>query len=377
MRDNIFPTFLVRVSCMTYNHSAYIIEAMDGFCMQNTDFPYVCIIIDDASTDGEPEIIKKYIEKNFKLEDRTITCFEETDDYKLTFAHHKTNKNCYFAFFSLKYNHYSIKKSKSPYWQRWSDTKYIALCEGDDYWTDPLKLQKQVYFLEKHPDYTMVCNRTQLLSERQKTFIGENYCYIHDRKVKTKDIIYRSGLFISTCSIVFRKDIQENYPYYCIKCAVGDYPLQIMAAMRGNVYYFNDIMSVYRIQNSNSWMASQKWHSADEKNLRRIDSMINMFKGFSFDYPKYKKNFNNKIAQYLISQSPYRFTQSDKDLNLYLQYYKKEYKQFPLFWKFVNILRMNNIPILRGFYKTYTDPLFMRFKKKVYIYYKNTQQHRI
>ena len=105
--------------------------------------------------------------------------------------------------------------------------------------------------------------------------------------------------------------------------------------------------------------------------------MINMFKGFSFDYPKYKKNFNNKIAQYLISQSPYRFTQSDKDLNLYLQYYKKEYKQFPLFWKFVNILRMNNIPILRGFYKTYTDPLFMRFKKKVYIYYKNTQQHRI
>ena len=189
-RDNIFPTFIVRVSCMTYNHSAYIIEAMDGFCMQHTDFPYICIIIDDASTDGEPEVIIKYIEENFKLEDRTIACFEETDDYKLTFAQHKTNKKCYFAFFSLKYNHYSIKKRKSPYWQRWSDTKYIALCEGDDYWTDPSKLQMQVDFLETHPDYTMVCNRTKLYSERKKAFIGENYCYNRNRTIMTKDIIY-------------------------------------------------------------------------------------------------------------------------------------------------------------------------------------------
>ena len=143
--------FMVCVQCPTFNHVSYIVDAMNGFTMQQTAFPYVCCIIDDASTDGESEVIRQYLKEHFDLEDQTVVRNEETDDYVLCFAQHKTNKNCYFAVYFLKYNHYSIKKPKVPYLAQWREkAEYIAICEGDDYWINPLKLQLQVDKLEKH-----------------------------------------------------------------------------------------------------------------------------------------------------------------------------------------------------------------------------------
>lgn len=337
--------------------------------MQQTNFPYLCAIVDDASTDGEQEIIKDYLKSHFDLDDPSLISNEETDDYVMKFARHKTNQNCYFVTYFLKYNHRSLKKAKIKHLKKWIETvNYIALCEGDDYWTDPLKLQKQVDFLEKHPDYTMVCNRTKLYSEKKKTYIGENYCYNKNRTVKTKDVIYKSGLFISTCSIIYRKEIRDNYPDYCRKCVVGDYPLQIMAAMKGKIYYFNDTMSVYRIDNSESWMAKQKWRTMDESNIRRVESMINMFNGFYDNYPSYKKYFSTMIAMYLISQCPYKNGKNDNDIKLYKHHLKKSFDKIPIFWHILFKLSITNIPILRGYYVVYTRPIFKRFKRPVYIY---------
>ena len=366
---NTVIDFKVMVRCLTFNHASYITEAMNGFCMQQTSFPFVCTIVDDASMDGEQDVIRDYLNKHFDLNDPVISRNEETDDYMMIFARHKTNQHCYFAIYLLKYNHRSIKKAKALYLKKWTEqVKYIALCEGDDYWTDPLKLQKQVDFLESHPDYTMVCNRTKLYSEKQKKYVGENYCYNHDRTVKTKDVIYRSGLFISTCSIVYRRSIVEKYPDYCRKCAVGDYPLQIMAAMMGKIYYFNEIMSVYRVENSNSWMKKQKWRSVSDSNLNRIDSMINMFKGFSLDFPNYKSLYNNKIAQYLIFQSPSRFTNEGKDLEFFKDYYRKDFHEFPLFFKIIEKFRMTNIRGLRGYSEKITRHFLDHFTKKIFFY---------
>lgn len=144
---------MVRVSCATFNHVNYITDAMNGFTMQETNFPFVCTILDDASTDGEQEVIKNYLQEYFDLEDKSVVRNEETDDYVLTFAQHKTNKNCFFAVLYLKYNHYSIKKSKDQHIKEWLDViKYIAICEGDDYWTNPKKLQMQFDALEAHPE---------------------------------------------------------------------------------------------------------------------------------------------------------------------------------------------------------------------------------
>ena len=333
---SLLPTtkYKVRISCSTYNHANYIEDAMNGFCMQKTNFPFVAIIVDDASTDGEPEIIHNYLDNNF---DMVNARHDENDDAIITAAIHKDNPNCHFLVIFLKYNFYSIRKARAYLYKGWyEDVPYIAICEGDDYWTDPLKLQKQVDYLEGHPKCTLVCNRTMLYSEKKKSFVGESYCYDKNTLIKTKDIIYRSGLFISTCSIVFRKDLFKDYPDYCRKCAVGDYPLQIMAAMKGKVYYFNDIMSVYRIENANSWMAKQDWGTVSNKNLRRIDSMIRMFDGFSIDFSKYKRLFQNKIAAYLVCQSPNVSLNNGKDIIFYKVFFKDYYKNFPLSWRIID-----------------------------------------
>lgn len=160
--------WMVYVSCMTYNQAQYIEDAMNGFTMQITNFPYVCAVVDDASTDGEQEVIKNYLDEHFDLEDNNVVQHEETDDYVLTFARHKTNQNCYFAVLYLKYNHYK-KKSKAPYMARWrNNSKYIAMCEGDDFWISPHKLQLQVEWLENHLDYSSVIGDLYVSDETGK-----------------------------------------------------------------------------------------------------------------------------------------------------------------------------------------------------------------
>lgn len=350
--------FLVCVQCFTFNHAPYIEDAMNGFCMQQTSFPFVCTIIDDASTDGEQNVIKNYLKEHFDLEDKSVVRKEETNDYIFTFAHHKTNNNCYFAVYFLKYNHYSIKKPKIPYIQEWyTPIKYIAPCEGDDYWIDPKKLHKQVDFMESHPDCTMTCSRAKLYSEKQQKYIGESYCYTKSQFVFPKDIIRKGGLFINTCSIIYKKEIKENYPDYCRKCAVGDYPLQIMCVMKGRVYYFDDILSVYRIENSNSWCAQQDIIKNSEKRINTIRTEINMLKGFSKDYPTYSKIFIQR-SNFFITQN---FPPQNASIVLkesFCDSFKKEICNFNFFWKLKyflihhHIFGMNTIlkPFLRKYY---------------------------
>lgn len=159
---------------MTYNHSNFIEDALNGFCSQQTNFPYVCIIFDDASTDGEQKVIHNYLQDHFDLDDKSIVKKEKTDDFVMTFARHKTNINCYFAVYLLKYNHYSIKKSKTPYMSEFTKSiDYIALCEGDDYWTDPLKLQIQYDFLKHNPEYSFCCHRYHIYEQNKNRYLKE------------------------------------------------------------------------------------------------------------------------------------------------------------------------------------------------------------
>ena len=168
MQNKTNINLMVRVSCMTFDHSPYIVDAMNGFTMQQTTFPYVCTIVDDASTDGEPEIIRQYLEQNFDLEDGATVRRVETNDYNHLFARHKDNKNCYFAVYWLKYNHYSIKKSKMPYLKEWLKVKYNAVCEGDDFWISPQKLESQVSFLEANSHYSAVIGDLYVSDETGK-----------------------------------------------------------------------------------------------------------------------------------------------------------------------------------------------------------------
>lgn len=237
-------TYLVCVECKTFNHHAYIEDAMNGFVMQKTDFPYVCVIIDDASTDSEPEVIQKYFHENF---DQTKT--EETDDYALSFGRHKTNVNCYFAVFYLKYNHYSTRKDKTPYYARLLDNcKYIALCEGDDYWIDAEKLQMQADFLEKNEGYSMVFHRAKIIHDSGCEDISTSLKSINikNKEYKAKELL--EHWIVPTASILCKKEMRQ-YPIKGNNRILNDDIFMVMKCcalgkIRGSEYE----MSVYRVQ---------------------------------------------------------------------------------------------------------------------------------
>lgn len=244
--------YMVRVSCMTFNHAHYIEDAMNGFCMQETNFPFVCTIIDDCSTDGEQDVIKNYLEEHFDLEDSSVVRNEETDDYFLTFAQHKTNKNCYFAVLFLKYNHYSIRKPKKPYIEEWCDTKYVALCEGDDYWIDSLKLQKQVDFMESHPEHSLCFCAHKAKNPEGKEEIIRRYA-TDIECCPMEGIILGGGAYMATNSMLFRQSLFVSYLTWVKGCPIGDLPLMLTLAYKGLVGYIDDVMCVYRISATGSW----------------------------------------------------------------------------------------------------------------------------
>lgn len=244
----------VRVNCETYNHAPYIEDTLNGFAIQETSAPFTCCIVDDASTDGAQEVIKKYLQGNFNLEDKSLVIEEETDDYVLTYARHKTNKNCYFAVYLLKYNHFSLYKPKEPIVTQWSDTKYIALCEGDDYWTDPLKLQKQINVLDSNPEVGLVYSKAQIFNDKEKQLTGGIWggekCQFDDILIKnnipTLTVMYRRSLDVQYVSEMRDVLLQKKWP-------IGDKPLWLWIAKHAKLFYIPEILGVYRIvQNSAS-----------------------------------------------------------------------------------------------------------------------------
>ena len=241
---------MVFVQCMTFNHVNYIEDAMKGFVMQKTDFPYMALVVDDASTDGEPEVIKSFLDKEF---DMVSAAWNETDDYVRVVAKHKTNENCTFVVVFLKYNHYSIGKLKQPYYIDWKENaKYIALCEGDDYWTDPLKLQKQVDILEKDETLMACVTNCSVVDEKGKTIKEIRGGVVKDDVDGRYDLRQFFGYShqYPTLSVVYRnshpKEVGEktkimSNPY------LGDWTLWIALHCFGDFYFLNEVTCAYRV----------------------------------------------------------------------------------------------------------------------------------
>lgn len=291
--------FIVSVECNTYNQSDYIEDAMNGFCMQQTAFPFVCFILDDASTDGEPDVISRYMELHFLLEGNEYYT-EDNDDYHLVIARHRQNTNCYFACFYLKHNHYSFKKNKKTYLKRWTEVKYIALCEGDDYWTNPKKLQTQVEYLDGHNDCYIAFNYVNVVDSNglwlDKTIPPSS---IYKEIITLSDLIdleFKRGIWtFHTSSIVFRKEIEETFLkltstiFRTIHC--GDLPLELTCLLRGNGYLFPEICGCYR-SGVGIFSANRTHFDNVIFQIEIIDSFLN------FDaYTKYKysKAINTRI----------------------------------------------------------------------------------
>ena len=241
--------FKVSVRCATYNQAAYIEDAMNGFCIQHTAFPFVCFIMDDASTDGEQEVIQNYLESHFDLDDNNFSKTEETDDYKLIFARHKENKNCYFAVFYLKYNHYVRLESrkKMRYYSKWeSNVSFVAFCEGDDYWISPQKLQRQVEMLEMNPQFTMVYTGFNTVDEQGKDIFREYYeNFQKESKTGWNFSKLLNHNYILTNTICLRSDVLSS-PLLQMSPAQMDYSVFLAAAANGEFFFIKERMSCYR-----------------------------------------------------------------------------------------------------------------------------------
>lgn len=242
--------FLVRVQCATYNHVHYITDALDGFCMQQTTFPFICIIVDDASTDGEQEIIKKYMLEHFDLHNTSVAYDKDTHYGHVTFAQHKINKNCFFAALFLKENHYSHNVNRKNYYLTENkDTKYVAICEGDDYWTDPSKLQKQVTFLEVHEEYAMCFHAAKIKHEEgtEKFKTGAKFELTGSKEYTSTQLCEQ--WIVPTASIVYRKTMVDGFKMKHPEWLIwSDMALVLKCSHTGKVFGMSDFMSVYRIQ---------------------------------------------------------------------------------------------------------------------------------
>lgn len=296
--------YKVLVRCATYNQSKYICDALNGFVMQQTNFPFVVLVVDDASTDGEQEVIRKFMAEEFDLSDTSVAYEKETEYAYIQYAQHRTNKNCFMVAMFLKENHYSQKKKKFPYLAEWRDgVKYEAICEGDDYWIDPLKLQKQVDFLEANLDYSL-CFHAAKIQRECKGLNALSFENIEDREYLAQELF--DNWIAPTASFVFRTSIQSLQLKDSSRMLNGDIVLVLKCATIGKVRGFSDVMSVYRIQ--------QGGVTYDPK-LKKI-RVLKYPKHYEFIYDNFKflnkRKLRIRIADAYLNRMPYQEGFTDK-----------------------------------------------------------------
>ena len=236
-------SFKVCVWCNTYNQASYITMTMDAFCVQQTLFPYVCLIMDDASTDEEPEVIKQYLHDFFDTE-----WTKETDDYHLTLARHKENKNCFFAVYLLKYNHYRINKPRLNYFREvTSEPDYVALCEGDDYWTDEHKLQKQADALDANPQATLVYTNFQVVDGEGKPISRPRIKIFPGRSHSGDNLptLLRYGNYIMVLTSMYRYKVWKSESFVNSPVMM-DFALTMSAALMGDFIWLPEQTACYR-----------------------------------------------------------------------------------------------------------------------------------
>lgn len=217
---------MVSIQCLVYNHEPYLRECLDGFVMQKTNFRFEAIVHDDCSTDGSAAIIREYAEK---YPDIIKPIFETENQYS------------------------KHDGSLGRIMDEACKGKYIALCEGDDYWIDPTKLQKQVDFLESHPDYTMIFTNAKVRNDAHLEHAFSEGL-VEDREYETPEIFKR--WIVPTASAVVKREMVTKELKHGGDYMFGDIVIWLQCAEYGKVRGMKDETCVYRISTHGVTQAS-------------------------------------------------------------------------------------------------------------------------
>lgn len=283
------PIIKVSIVCTAYNHALYIRDTLGGFLSQKTNFTFEIIIHDDASTDATSDIIMEYQRYYPNI---IIPILQKENQYS-------KGKSIFTTFINPVIR-----------------GKYIAHCEGDDFWIDPLKLQKQYDELENnqscdicfHPAQGIYPNGTKKLI----SFHSDK-----ERIIPIGVVILGGGGFMPTASIFYRKEILTKIDEFNIRYGqfpVGDVMLQFLASIKGGALYLPIVGSVYRINSIGSWSSRMQNNSEYSKSIRKKtilwNEKLNEFTGWQYD-----EFFKQKIQNILIGYvtNPYM----DKEERLY------------------------------------------------------------
>lgn len=230
---------LISICCTTFNHEKYVRKTIEGFLLQKTTFPIEIIIHDDASTDGTKQIIEEYA----KSDSRFVTIFQTENKYSKKIK---------------PWPNFVFPKARG---------KYLALCEGDDYWIDPLKLQKQVDFLEANLDYGICFHEVKILEDN---ILKVDYITPKVSEVTTIESL-STGNFLHTPSVILRNNFK--IPDWYNKVPLGDWSLYMISIKDKKIKKLNDVMAVYRIHNLGVW-SSKSQIQRIEGTIKTLDLLV-------------------------------------------------------------------------------------------------------
>lgn len=308
--------YKVAIHCLVYNHEPYLRDCFEGFVMQQTDFPFVAIVHDDASTDRSADIIREYAAK---YPDIIHPIYETENQYSKKDG--------------------SLTKIMNAVLSA-TGAKYIAMCEGDDYWADPHKLQKQVEYLEQHPDCVITSHRFVKLymSDGHK----EEYDYSHIFRGKEPGMCFHieqiyEDWYLQTLCVVYRADAIDTNRWLRYKYHHDNVLFLEIMRNGGYGYIFNECLGVYRIHDTGVYSGlrkEQRLKEAVEKygyifreypaNFTRVKLMyqyVNLLQYWRRNVPWYKRLFWWQWYQYHCQMFFIRYQSIAKFL-------KVQYKRF-------------------------------------------------
>lgn len=311
---------MVSVLTTAYNHAPYIAECIESILCQKTNFKYELIIHDDASTDGTTKIIQMYAEK---YPDIIRPIFQSQNKY------------------SQGIDIYDIMRPLIR-------GKYVAYCEGDDKWCDTSKIQMQVDFLEKNPQYIACVHNTRMINEQthKEKII---YSILGEKDIGFEDLIVGGSSCYHTSSLMHRSDTNCVFPYFMKMNLLigGDYRFSLLLALQGKIHYFPSVMSVYRFLTPGSWVWTNS--QSHERILKRYQDLIY----FLNELNKYTDFTYTNIIQKVILMKKFKIAEEKGEFDsLKKDELRYVYTQLPISERIKITL------------KQYFKPLYMVYREK-------------